>query len=182
MTTAARRSGASASLPGGPTSIQRLDNGNTLIACTEGAQIVEIDLGEKDRLASYRSKAARSMPAGSTTAARWSRCSTARRSSSSTPPASQSGRSPASAWPSRAERLESGTTLVCAIGVNQVREFDSSGNVVWAQGKFANPYTAQRLASGNTVVVDTTGVTEIDPQGTTVFRLEMPNLSRMWRY
>ena len=81
-----------------------------------------------------------------------------------------------------AERLESGTTLVCAIGVNQVREYDKAGNVIWAQGKFANPYTAQRLASGNTVVVDTTGVTEIDPQGTTVFRLEMPNLSRMWRY
>ncbi|HZN33250.1 MAG TPA: hypothetical protein VFB80_05500, partial [Pirellulaceae bacterium] len=81
-----------------------------------------------------------------------------------------------------AQRLESGNTLICAVQTPQVREFDRRGNVVWAQGKFVNPYGAQRLAGGNTVVVDATGVTEIDPLGATVNRLEMPSLSRMSRY
>lgn len=168
-------------LPGGPTSIQRLDNGNTLIACTEGAQIVEIDPAKKTVWRASldgRPVDARRLDDGHTLVTLQHGQKVVELDAAGKPVWEIAGVGMAFS----AERLQSGTTLVCAIGVNQVREYDKSGNVVWAQGKFANPYTAQRLASGNTVVVDTTGVTEIDPQGTTVFRLEMPNLSRMWRY
>jgi outer membrane protein assembly factor BamB len=168
-------------LPGGPTSIQRLDNGNTLIACTEGAQIVEIDAAKKTVWRASldgRPVDARRLDDGHTLVTLQHGQKVVELDAAGKQVWEIAGVGMAFS----AERLESGSTLVCAIGVNQVREYDRSGNVVWAQGKFANPYTAQRLASGNTVVVDTTGVTEIDPQGTTVFRLEMPNLSRMWRY
>ena len=168
-------------LPGGPTSIQRLDNGNTLIACTEGAQIVEIDAAKKTVWRASidgRPVDARRLADGHTLVTLQHGQKVVELDAAGKQVWEIGGVGMAFS----AERLESGTTLVCAIGVAQVREYDRSGNVVWAQGKFANPYTAQRLASGNTVVVDTTGVTEIDSQGATVFRLEMPNLSRMWRY
>ena len=168
-------------LPGGPTSIQRLDNGNTLIACTEGSQVVEIDSVKKTVWRASlegRPVDARRLDDGHTLVTLQHGQKVVELDASGKQVWEIAGVGMAFS----AERLESGTTLVCAIGINQVREYDKSGNVIWAQGKFANPYTAQRLPSGNTVVVDTTGVTEIDPQGTTVFRLEMPNLSRMWRY
>lgn len=168
-------------LPGGPTSIQRLENGNTLIACTEGAQIVEIDPAKKTVWRASldgRPVDARRLDDGRTLVTLQHGQKVVELDAAGKPVWEIAGVGMAFS----AERLPSGNTLVSAIGVNQVREFDRSGNVVWARGKFANPYSAQRLPSGNTVVVDTTGVTEIDPQGATVFRLEMPNLSRMWRY
>jgi hypothetical protein len=81
-----------------------------------------------------------------------------------------------------AERLESGNTLVCALGHNKIREFDRAGKIVWEKGAFANPYCAQRLAGGNTIVVDNTGLTEINPAGAVVSRIQMQNVSRAWRY
>jgi outer membrane protein assembly factor BamB len=168
-------------LPGGPTSIERLENGNTLIACTEGSQVVEIDPAKKvvwRASLDGRPVDARRLEDGRTLVTLQHGQKVVELDAAGKVAWEIAGVGMAFS----AERLPSGNTLVCAIGMGQVREYDRSGNVVWAQGKFANPYTAQRLASGNTVVVDTTGVTEIDPQGTTVFRLEMPNLSRMWRY
>lgn len=168
-------------LPGGPTSIQRLENGNTLIACTEGSQIVEIDPAKKviwRASIEGRPVDARRLNDGRTLVTLQHAQKVVELDAAGKQVWEISGVGMAFS----AERLLGGNTLVCAIGSAQVREFDRSGNVVWAQGKFANPYTAQRLPTGNTVVVDTTGVTEIDPQGASVFRLERPNLSRMWRY
>jgi hypothetical protein len=168
-------------LPGGPTSIQRLENGNTLIACTEGGQVVEIDAAKKTIWRASlegRPVDARRLEDGHTLVTLQHGQKVIELDAAGKQVWEISGVGMAFS----AERLDSGTTLVCSIGVAQVREFDKSGNVVWSQGAFVNPYSAQRLATGNTVVVDTTGVTEIDPQGMTVFRMDMPNLSRMWRY
>ncbi|MDX1944383.1 MAG: HEAT repeat domain-containing protein [Pirellulaceae bacterium] len=168
-------------LPGGPTSIQRLENGNTLVACTEGSQVVEIDPARKTVWTvaiEGRPVDARRLDDGNTLI-------TLQHSQKvvEVDPAGKvvweiSGLGMAFS----AERLEGGTTLVCALGHNKIREFDRTGKVVWEKGAFSNPYCAQRLASGNTIVVDTTGVTEIDPQGAVVSRVQMSNVSRAWRY
>jgi hypothetical protein len=168
-------------LPGGPTSIQRLENGNTLIACTEAQQVVEIDPAKTTvwrATLDGRPVDARRLDDGRTLVALQHGQKVVEIDSAGKIVWEIAGVGMAFS----AERLPSGNTLVASIGNNQVREYDRSGNVVWSQGDFVNPYGAQRLASGNTIVVDTTGVTEIDPMGAVISRLEMPNLSRMWRY
>jgi hypothetical protein len=168
-------------LPGGPTSVERLDNGNTLVACTEGGAVLEVDPAKKvvwTAKLEGRPVDARRLDDGRTLVTLQHGQKVVELDGAGQSVWEIAGVGMAFS----AQRLESGNTLVCAIGLPQVREFDRRGNVVWAQGKFVNPYGAQRLASGNTVVVDTTGVTEIDPAGAVVNRIEMPNLSRMSRY
>lgn len=169
------------SLPGGPTSVERLDNGNTLIACTEGGQVLEYDAAKKvvwTAALEGRPVDAHRLEDGRTLVALQHAQKVVEVDSAGQKVWELAG----VGMVFSAQRLESGNTLICAVQTPQVREFDRRGNVVWAQGKFVNPYGAQRLAGGNTVVVDATGVTEIDPLGATVNRLEMPSLSRMSRY
>ena len=114
-----------AGLPGGPTSVERLENGNTLVACTDAGEVRGDRSGQEDRLEGRRWKAARSMPAAWKTAARSSHCSTPKRWSSSTPRASRSGKSAGvghgvfrrSGW-------RAATRSSASIGAQQVREFD----------------------------------------------------------
>ncbi len=169
------------SLPGGPTSVERLDNGNTLVACTESGQVLEFGPTKKivwQAIVEGRPVDARRLDDGSTLVTLQHAQKVVELDASGRQVWELAGVGMAFS----AQRLESGNTLVSAIQSPQVREFDRRGNVVWAQGKFVNPYSAQRLAGGNTVVVDTTGITEIDPQGAVVSRIEMLNLSRMSRY
>ena len=81
-----------------------------------------------------------------------------------------------------ADRTPSGTTLICDLQKGEVREYDRSGAVVFKKAGFSNPYTVQRLTSGNTLVVDRTGVKELDPMGNIVKDLPMTNVYRAHRY
>jgi hypothetical protein len=169
------------SLPGGPTSVHRLDSGNTLVACTESQTVVEIDPAKNTvwRVSfEGRPVDARRLENGNTLITLQNAQKVVEVDSAGKIVWEISGVGQAFS----AERLESGNTLVCAISHNKVREFDPAGRVVWERGAFANPYTAQRLPSGNTLVVDTSGVTEIDPQGNVVQQLARGNLSRAWKY
>jgi hypothetical protein len=168
-------------LPGGPTSVHRLESGNTLAACTEGQIVVEIDPAKQivwRASLEGRPVDARRLGDGHTLITLQNSQKVVEVDSAGKVVWEISGVGQAFS----AERLENGNTLVSAIGHNKVREFDRAGRVVWERGAFANPYTAQRLASGNTLVVDTSGVTEIDPQGNTVHKLARANLSRAWKY
>ena len=64
-------------------------------------------------------------------------------------------------------RLENGNTLVTLTQARKVVEYDPTGRtIVWStQAPLVNPYAAQRLASGNTMVADHTGVQEFDATG-----------------
>ena len=169
------------SLPGGPTSVHRLENGNTLAACTEGQTVVEIDPAQRivwQTSIEGRPVDARRLDDGHTLVTLQNAQKVVEVDATGKVVWEISGVGQAFS----AERLENGNTLVCGIGHNKVREFDRAGRVVWERGAFANPYTAQRLPGGNTLVVDTTGVTEIDPQGNTVHKLSRGNLSRAWKY
>ncbi len=168
-------------LPGGPTSVERLESGNTLVACTEGEVVVEIDPAKKivwQAKLLGRPVDARRLEDGRTLVTLQNAQKIVEVDSAGMIVWEISGVGQAFS----AERLDSGNTLVSGIGHSKVREFDRAGRVVWERGSFTNPYTAQRLLSGNTIVVDTTGVIEIDPQGTVVSRLARGNLSRAWSY
>jgi hypothetical protein len=168
-------------LPGGPTSVQRLESGNTLVACTEGGSVVEIDPAKKivwQVTLEGRPVDARRLEDGSTLVT----LQNAQKIIELDTLGKQTWEISGVGQAFSAERLENGNTLVCAIGHNKVREFDRAGRVVWERGAFVNPYSAQRLPSGNTLVVDTTGVIEIDQQGTVVSQLARASLSRAWRY
>jgi hypothetical protein len=168
-------------LPGGPTSVERLENGNTLIACTEGGVVVEIDPAKKivwQATLEGRPVDARRLEDGRTLVTLQNAQKVVELDASGKQVWEISGVGQAFS----AERLASGNTLVCAIGHNKVREFDRVGRVVWERGAFTTPYSAQRLPSGNTLVVDSSGAIEIDPQGKVVSRLARANLSRAWKY
>jgi hypothetical protein len=53
------------------------------------------------------------------------------------------------------------------MNTRQVVEYDPTGKkIVWrSQARLTNPYAAQRLPSGNTLVADFQGVHELDAQG-----------------
>ncbi len=168
-------------LPGGPTSIERLEDGNTLIACTDSEEVVEVapdkEIVWRARLTG-RPVDARRLETGNTLVT----LQNANRVVEIDPAGKEVWEVGGLASPFSAERLDSGNTLVCSLGHNKVREFDAAGRVVWEKGSFANAYSAQRLPSGNTLVVDTTGVTEIDAAGEVVRRLQRPNVSRAWKF
>lgn len=169
------------SLPGGPMGIERLANGNTLVACADALQVIEVAPDkstvwkvqlagrpvEAHRLGDGRTLVAlqneqRVVEVDSTGKVVWEIHNIGMVFS--------------------AQRLDSGTTLVACIGRPEVCEYDRAGQVVWSRGAFSNPYYVQRLANNNTLVVDASGITEIDHSGKSVRRIEMPNLSRACRY
>jgi hypothetical protein len=168
-------------LPGGPTSIDRLENGNTLVACTEGAEVVEIGTDKKVvwRVAlEGRPVDARRLADGRTLIT----LQNASRVIEVDAGGKEVWQLAGLAQPFSAQRLDSGNTLVASIGHDKVREFDRAGRVVWEHGTFQTAYSAQRTESGHTFVVDQGGVSELDPEGKVIAKKDLPNISRAWRY
>ena len=91
-------------------------------------------------------------------------------------------------WPWRAQRLDSGNTLIGDAGTNRVFEVDPDGKEVWAVEDLGpsspqtfdrlGPVDVQRLEGGNTLVSvrGLNKVIEIDPKGEVIW--EMDSLSR----
>jgi outer membrane protein assembly factor BamB len=152
-------------LPGIPYSVQRLENGNTLVACKDVSQLVEIspDGSTKSQNVTGQPMYAQRLENGNTLVA-----------------LNQGGRvieldpKQQIVWeargmngPSFCQRLDSGNTLIVQMHTGQVVEVDAKGSgTVWtSKVPLVNPYSAQRLASGNTLIADNNGVTEVDPTG-----------------
>jgi len=157
-------------LPAPPTSVQRLENGNTLVSCGNANQVVEVT------------------PDGMVTAIDvpgipiWAQ----RLESGNTLVALQEGlrvveinsrgrvlaEIPTGIPPSHAVRLENGNTLVTLPQARKVVEYDAIGKaIVWSTGvPLINPCCAVRLWNGNTLVADHTGVQEFDASGRRVLR------------
>jgi hypothetical protein len=76
--------------------------------------------------------------------------------------------------------LENGNTLVTLMYTRQVAEYDASGKtIVWKSNTnlaLTNPYCAQRLPNGRTLVADHQGVREISESGDSVtWQLKQPS-------
>jgi outer membrane protein assembly factor BamB len=69
--------------------------------------------------------------------------------------------------PGNATRLENGNTLVCMTYTRQVVEYDAAGKTTVWQSKIplTNPYCAQRLENGHTLISDHQGLHELDAAG-----------------
>jgi len=76
-------------------------------------------------------------------------------------------------WARCVQRLPNGNTLIADSYHNRVIEVNQSGTIVWSAYGLPTPYTAQRLANGNTVVSAGTRVVELNPEGSVVW--EYPN-------
>lgn len=66
--------------------------------------------------------------------------------------------------PWSAQRLPDGNTLICDLGLRQVQEYARDGRVVWSCS-VDQSYSAQRLPNGKTLLADRSGVREMDRDG-----------------
>ncbi len=168
-------------LPGGPMAVQRLDNGNTLLAIPDAMQVIEVSPDKKivwKAAIDGRPTYARRLEDGRTLIALQQHQKVVE--------VDEAGKVaweiPIKGMSFSADRTPTGTTLICDLQKGEVREYDRSGAVVFTKTGFSNPYTVQRLASGNTMVVDRTGVKELDLKGNIVKDLPMTNVYRAHRY
>jgi hypothetical protein len=168
-------------LPGGPMGVQRLDNGNTLLAIPDAMQVIEVSPDKKivwKAALDGRPTYARRLEDGRTLVSLQQHQKVVE--------VDEGGKVaweiPIGGMSFSADRTPSGTTLICDLQKGEIREYDRSGAVVFTKKGFSNPYTVQRLTSGNTMVADRTGVKELDTQGNIVKDLPMTNVYRAHRY
>jgi len=158
-------------LPGPPYTVQRLDNGNTLVACADVNQLVEISPDGTTTIVNVpgRPMSAQRLESGNTLVAlqQGNRVVEVDRTGKIVWEARTSNP------PGHAVRLDNGNTLVALTYGRQIVEFDPTGKtIVWKTSvALTNPYAAQRLPSGNTLVADHQGIHEIEASGQKVRRM-----------
>ena len=154
-------------LPGYPTSVQRLKNGNTLLALSDPNQLVEYDPhGELVWQFPIKSRptTAQRLPNGDTLVNLQHADRVVLVKTNGDVETLVEGLNE----PYTAEMLDNGNILVCNTDDKRVDEFDSAGQVVWTIANLQNPAQAQRLPNGNTLVSDQRGLFEFSPDGQTV--------------
>lgn len=167
-------------LPGRPTSVEGLENGNVLVACSDSDRVVEI--APDGRLVWNFQIEGRP-----TTAQRLSSGHTIinLQNAGKVVEVDQQGnivelvkgldRS------HTAQQLDNGNVLVTEMRLNRVDEYDLNGNIVWTHGGLKNPAQAQRLSNGNTLIADEDGLHEFDPENNRIWHLETTR-ARFFRY
>jgi outer membrane protein assembly factor BamB len=169
-------------LPGYASHAHRLEDGNTLVSCSNVNKVVEISPDGKtvwEQTINGYPQDARRLDNGNTLIAL-----------QTTNRVVEIDRSGKVIWevtenmqgPFAARRLDNGNTLVALSGAGQVVEIDQNKKVVWRQQGLSSPYDAQRLDNGNTLIVDTRGMREVDPDGNTVWEHNEGGALRVHRY
>ncbi len=191
-----------------PRIVQRLENGNTLVAGEiqgnpKRSKILEIGrdgkpIDSREISLPERIADARRLPQGTTLLALSSPGLVVELDASGMPIASTLIKNLND--PRSARRLANGNTLVCvhtitaaknadirgrrvAVRVGQVIEFDKNGEVVWAKRDgLSEVRDAQRLDSGNTLILDREQIREFDLTGTEVWSKKITNGWRISAY
>ena len=167
-------------LPGLPYSVERLDNGNTLVTCSNNQVLEYAPDGSMAWQKTFNGtpRDAQRLDNGNTLVVLYS-----------TQEIVEVDREGNEVWrqanltrPMAAQRLPNGNTLICQSARQQVVEMDRKGDVVWSRNLPQSIYDAQRLPNGNTLVVGTTGAAEYDPKGTAVWELNQPGLRGIHRF
>jgi hypothetical protein len=168
-------------LPGAPFSVQRLDDGNTLVTCSDSQKVIEIAPDKSlvwEVTLEGRPMDARRLDNGNTLVAL--------QTIGKVVEIDRSGKVVWEAYEQSgalsASRLDNGNTLICRSGNNMVVEINREGEIVWAQRELRNPYDAQRLPNGNTLIADFIGVREVNPKGEVVWQRDGQGASRVHRY
>jgi len=153
-------------LPGFVGGVQRLENGNTLLAVTNPDRLMEIRPGERGSVAWQLE-----LP-GRPTDARLLESGNLLVTLGQAGRVVEMDRAGKELWaltdlltPYTARRLPDGNTLVAEYGTGRVVEFDPAGTKVWEYTELDQCYTAERLPDGRTLVADRQGVREVDRSG-----------------
>lgn len=167
-------------IPGLPYSVQRLDNGNTMVTCSNN-QVVEY---APDGSIAWQKhfngtpRDAQRLENGNTLVVLYT--------SQEIIEVDQKGNT---VWkvnnmmrPMSAQRLPNGNTLVCQSAGRRLVEVDRNGDEVWSLNTPLSVYDAQRLPNGNTLVVGSTGAIEFDPKGNTVWDYKQPGMRGIHRF
>jgi hypothetical protein len=171
-------------LPGGPMGMHRLENGNTVVACTDAEIVVELDA---------QGKITKKWPMPGRPV------DVERLINGNTLVTLQNGQKVIemdsegkTVWsttvgmlnPFSAQRLENGNTLVAVLSQQKVVEINRAGDrEEWSLAGLMNPYHAERLTNGNTLVVDQNGVYEYETTSKkVVWKLAIPHVSRASRF
>jgi hypothetical protein len=149
-------------LPGSPTNVERLADGNTLLALADTGKVIEVDRSGSitwEISLSGRPTTANRLPNGLTLV-----------NLQNGKEVVEVDRAGKVVWrltgldqPHTAQRLPNGNVLVCEMSQGKVVEYNRAGKAVWSHAEFENPAQAQRLANGNTLVGDGNGLHEISP-------------------
>ena len=172
--------------PGPPYSVQRLENGSTLVACADVNQLVEVspDGTTKNITGPWGRNArpvfARRLENGNTLVALQNEQRVVELDKSGGivfDVRDMNG-------PSSCSRLDNGNTLIVQMFSNQVIEVDPKGKKTSWGPKISlqNPTDAQRLPSGNTLIADIMGLHEVDPSGSLVREHRLMNVSGISSY
>ncbi|GAB4147132.1 MAG: hypothetical protein Tsb009_20140 [Planctomycetaceae bacterium] len=135
-----------------PWGIQRLSNGNRLVAVYSTRSVCEIDESGK------RVWKITNLPGGPTSVERLPNgntlvaCSDSHRVVEINPQGNIIWNLRLAGRPTDAQRLENGRTLVTLQNANRVIEIDNQGKVYWSINNLAGPFSARRLKNGNTLV------------------------------
>jgi len=197
---------------GSPYSVQRLTNGNTLVACYNSGShkqgnVVEYDPNGKvvwrfaysgmvtgaQRLddgttlvAVYRSVRRRSLPRSFSGKRRISSLSRTAYGPGKVLEVDQSRKIAREirtiTYPWAAQRLDNGHTLVADYSGKRVVEFNAKQQIVWQKTGLSYPRQVQRLPNGNTLVAHSGGVVEFDPQGRQIWRKAVSSACSVCRF
>jgi len=165
-------------LPGSPTSVERLPNGNTLIACRQMMEVtpqhrvlwsIRLPGGISD---------ARSLGNGHylVTLSRGGRVVEIDRHKKVYWELADLGE------PVCAQPLANGNVLICFPKQGSVVEYDRKGKIVWSRAGLAWSNCAQRLPNGNTLITDRNSVREVDRNGVTRWGKPLTGYKCAWRY
>lgn len=160
-------------LPGQPTSVQRLENGNTLVTCSNASRVLEYRPDKEiawEATLSGTPWHARRLPNGHTLVT-LSRSNQIVELDSS----GEQVKNLSVNFPYGVRRLPNGNTLACEMNLHQVVEFDPSGARVWTKQGLSMPYDAERLPNGNTIIAHRGGLTEVNKSGDTVWSINRNN-------
>ena len=167
-------------LPGNPISVERLENGNTLVALSDGNRVVEVRRdGELawDVQIGGRPTSAQRLPNGRTLIA----LDSARRIVEVDRSGKEVWQLELSTEPSTAMRLDNGNTLVSERGLGRVVEYDRAGRVAWRREGLQYAVDAQRLRDGTTLYADGQGVRQVGRDGKVLWE-KLLGSTRMHRY
>lgn len=167
-------------LPGLPYSVERLDNGNTLVTCSN-KQVIEYNREGKiawSKQFNGTPRDAERLDNGNTLVVLYT-----------TQELVEVDRKGNVVWrlnnmfrPMCAQRLSNGNTLVCQSARRRLVEVDRKGNIVWTLNLQRSVYDAQRLPNGNTLVVGSRGATEYDSNGKEVWQLNQTGMRGIHRF
>jgi hypothetical protein len=157
-------------LPGSPFNVRRLDNGNTLVACSDSQKVLEFNRDKKQVMEltiQGRPMDAVKLDNGNLLVALAQGNRVAEYSVNEKNELKEVWAADNLINAMTVERLENGNTLVACMnggpnGLGMVVEIDPQKNHVWKMDGLRSPYDAQRLPNGNTLITDQAKVQEVD--------------------